>query len=388
MADGIFAVCLYFFPTFRYDKRKNQEVDSMIPFPEVKKNFGFGMMRLPMQGDQVDMDATKEMVDAFLAAGFNYFDTAHPYLSGQSEDAVKICISSRYPREKYLLADKLSGGCFETEADILPLFEKQLQKCGVDYFDFYLMHAMSAARHEKYTQTHAYDIAAQLKAEGKIRHVGMSFHDSAEVLDKILSDRPELEFVQLQLNYADWEDPKVQARQCWEVCRKHNKPIVVMEPVKGGSLVNLPEKAKAGMTASPASYAIRYAAGTEGVFMVLSGMSNQEQMDDNLSYMTNFVPLNEEEQQLISRVRTLYQAQHRIPCTACSYCTDGCPAGIPIPEIFTCMNDKRQGQGEPEKRYGEFENNASACVGCGQCEEVCPQHLKIRELLAEVAKEF
>ena len=360
----------------------------MNPFPEVKKNFGFGMMRLPMIGDKVDMDATKDMVDAFIAAGFNYFDTAHPYLGGQSEDAVNICISSRYPREAFLLADKLSGGCFETEEEILPLFQKQLEKCGVEYFDFYLMHAMSAGRHEKYTQTRAYDIAFELKAQGKIRHVGMSFHDSAEVLDKILTDRPDLEFVQLQLNYVDWEDPNVQARQCWEVCRKHHKPIVVMEPVKGSSLVNLPEKAKEGMTASPASYAIRYAAGTEGVFMVLSGMSSQAQMEDNLSYMTDFVPLSEEEQHLITRVRTLYQAQHRIPCTACRYCTDGCPAGIPIPDVFACMNDKLQNQGEPEKAYAAFESNASACVGCGQCENVCPQHLKIRDLLEEIAGAF
>ena len=357
-------------------------------FPEVKKNFGFGMMRLPMNGEEVDTVTTCAMVDAFLAAGFNYFDTAHPYIGGKSEEAVKTCLSSRYPRESFLLANKLSGFCFQTEEEIRPLFQLQLDKCGVEYFDFYLMHAMSAKRHEMYLQTRAYDIAQELKAEGKIRHVGMSFHDTAEVLDQILTDRPEMEFVQLQLNYVDWEDPKVQSKACLEVCRKHGKPVVVMEPVKGGSLVNLPEKAMELMENKPASYAIRYAAGCEGVFMVLSGMSNQEQMDDNLSFMTEFAPLSDAEQETVTQVRTMYQAQHRIPCTACRYCTDGCPAGIPIPDVFTCMNDKRQEQGEPETAYAAFENKASACVGCGQCENVCPQHLQIRQLLQEVAAVF
>lgn len=358
-------------------------------FPEVKKNFGFGMMRLPMIGEDVDLEQTKKMVDAFLAAGFNYFDTAHPYIQGKSETAIRDCLASRHPREAFLLADKLSGGCFETEEEIRPLFEKQLKCCGVEYFDFYLMHALSAKRHEMYQATRAYDIAQELKAEGKIRHVGMSFHDSAEVLDKILTDRPELEFVQLQFNYVDWEDPRVQSRACYEVCRKHNKPVIVMEPVKGGSLVNLPQKALDMMPSySPAGYAIRYCAGFEGIFMVLSGMSDMAQMEDNLATMTEFVPLSQAEHEMIGKVRTIYHAQHRIPCTACRYCTDGCPAGIPIPDVFACFNDKRRGEGEPDTVYASFENNASACVGCGQCENVCPQHLAIRELLAEVDKAF
>ena len=358
-------------------------------FPEIKKNFGFGMMRLPMIGEDVDTEQTSAMVDAFLAAGFNYFDTAHPYIQGKSELAVRDCLSSRHPRERYLLANKLSGGCFSTEEEIRPLFQSQLEACGVEYFDFYLMHALNAKRHEMYIQTRAYDIAQELKAEGKIRHVGFSFHDSAEVLDKILTDRPELEFVQLQFNYADWEDPRVQSRLCWEVCRKHNKPVIVMEPVKGGSLVNLPPKALELLPkGSPASYAIRYAAGFENIVMVLSGMSNTEQMADNLSFMTDFVPLNDQEHAAIDQVRTLYQAMHKIPCTSCRYCTDGCPAGIPIPDVFTCLNDKRQGVTEADTRYAAFENNAASCVGCGQCEAVCPQHLHIRTLLTEVDKAF
>ena len=358
-------------------------------FPDIKKNFGFGMMRLPMTGDLVDIPATTKMVDAFMEAGFNYFDTAHPYIQGQSETALRECLTSRYPRNSYILANKLSAGCFETQEEIRPLFEKQLRQCGVEYFDFYLMHALSAKRHPMYQETRAYDIAQELKAEGKIRHVGMSFHDSAAVLDQILTDRPELEFVQLQLNYVDMDDPNVQARECYEVCRKHSKPVIVMEPVKGGSLVNLPAKALELMTGgSPASYAIRYTASFENVMMVLSGMSNQEQMEDNISFMKDFQPLTDAEREIIDQVRTLYQAQHKIPCTACRYCTDGCPAGIPIPDVFTCFNDKKQDKADADSRYAAFENNASACVGCGQCEAVCPQHLHIPALLEEVAKVF
>ena len=357
-------------------------------FPEIKKNFGFGMMRLPMAGEDVDIPETNKMVDAFLEAGFNYFDTARPYIKGKSEMAVKECISSRYPRERFLLADKLSASMFASEEEILPYFEYQLETCGVDYFDFYLIHANSAKRHEFYTQTRAYEICQELKAQGKIRHVGMSFHDSAAVLDQILTDRPEMEFVQIQFNYADYEDPNVESRKCYEVCRKHGKPVMIMEPVKGGSLINLPQGALDLMEASPASYAIRYCAGFEGVEMVLSGMSNMEQMADNLAFMTQFQPLSAREHEIVDQIRTYYQAAHKIPCTACRYCVDGCPAGIPIPEIFAWANEKHKKDGNPEKEYADFEINGAACVGCGSCEKECPQHLHIRDLLQEVEKAF
>ena len=358
-------------------------------FPEIKRNFGFGMMRLPMAEDKVDLAMTTDMVDAFLAAGFNYFDTAHPYIQGQSETAIRDCLVKRYPRDSYILTNKLSGSYFEKEEEIRPLIELQLAQCGVEYFDFLLMHAMSAERHEKYLKTRAYDIAQELKGEGKLCHVGISFHDTAEVLDKILTDRPEIEVVQLQMNYVDMDDPRVQGRACYEVCRKHGKPVIVMEPVKGGSLVNLPETATSLMTSSsPASYAIRYVAGFENVMMVLSGMSNMEQMTDNLSYMTDFRPLNQEELAVIDQVRTIYQSEHRVPCTACRYCTDGCPAGIPIPDVFQCFNDSHRGEEGAAAVYAGFANNASACVGCGQCEAVCPQQLQIRQLLKAVEKRF
>ena len=353
-------------------------------FPEIKKNFGFGMMRLPMNGDKVDLETTSRMVDAFLAAGFNYFDTAHPYIQGQSEEAVKACLADRHPREAFLLANKLSPNSFQTEEDIRPLVDLMLEKCGVTYFDFFLMHAMSAERHELYQKTRAYDIAQELKAEGKLRHVGMSFHDSPQVLDKILTDRPELEFVQLQFNYVDYEDPRVASRECYEVCRRHGKPVMVMEPVKGGSLVDLPQEAKALLTGgSPASYAIRFAASFPQMAVVLSGMSSMEQMEDNLSFMTEFQPLTREEHQTITQVRTLYQAQHKIPCTSCSYCVDGCPAGIPIPKIFAAMNQKLTGEGEPEQAYAGFDANGTDCLNCLHCESVCPQHLHIPDLLSK-----
>jgi len=358
-------------------------------FPEVKKNFGFGLMRLPMIGEDVDYEQTSAMVDAFLSAGFNYFDTAHPYIQGLSEAAVKRCLSSRHPREAYLLANKLSFGCFQTEEEIRPLFQQQLDACGVEYFDFYLMHAMSAKRHKIYQDLRAYDIAQELKAEGKIRHVGMSFHDSAEVLDRILTEHPEIEVVQLQFNYVDYLDPKIQSRACYEVARKHGKPVMVMEPVKGGALANLPEEAAALFTGgSPASYAIRYCAGFEGIVMVLSGMSSLEQTRDNIATMSDFQPLTAQEHQMIDRVRTIYPGYKKVPCTACRYCVEDCPAGIDIPAIFACLNDLHQNVEGARERYEAQVVKPDACICCGHCESACPQGLRIRELLKKAAAEF
>ena len=357
-------------------------------FPEIRKNFGFGMMRLPMIGEDVDIAQTTAMVDAFLNAGFNYFDTAHPYIRGKSELAIRECLTSRYPRDRYLLANKLSGGCIEQEADLLPFFQTQLTACGVEYFDFYLLHAVSRQNDGHFKNTHAYEFAQQLKNQGKVRHLGFSFHDSAEFLDQFLTEHPQMEFVQIQFNYADYEDPKVESRKCYEVCRKHGKPVLIMEPVKGGSLINLPQEALALMDASPANYAIRYTAGFEGVVMVLSGMSDMAQMEDNLSFMTDFVPLNDAEHEIIDQVRTLYQAQNRVPCTDCRYCVDGCPVSIPIPTVFALLNQKHAKEGHPEEDYASLSNRADSCIQCGHCETQCPQHLHIRKLLKEAAKAF
>ena len=358
-------------------------------FPEIKKNFGFGCMRFPTVEEAVDVGAVMEMVDYFMEAGFNYFDTARPYHSGASEGVLKTCLTSRYPRESYVLTNKLSPTKFETEEDIRPLFEDQLKQCGVEYFDFYLFHANSAARHERFKSTRAYDIVQELKSEGKIRHVGMSFHDSARVLDKILTERPEIEVVQLQLNYVDWNDTKVQARKCYDVCRKHGKPVLVMEPVKGGTLVNLPEAAmKELKDVSPAELAIRFAASFPDVAMVLSGMSNMAQMVENVSFMKDFKPLTYQEEQLIERIRAIYQAQNRIPCTGCRYCVDGCYGKIDIPKVFACMNDVLEGKEGAEEAYRALERGADRCVGCDMCSHVCPQDLNIRMLINRINERF
>ena len=317
----------------------------MNAFNEVKKNFGFGCMRLPMNGDKVDFDEFTKMVDLFIASGFNYFDTAHGYLDGKSETALAECLVKRYPRDKYILTDKLTGAYFNSESEVRPFFESQLNILGVDYFDFYLMHEQTAERYEKFKRCRAYEQSIEFKKEGKIRHFGLSFHDKAEVLDRILTEYPEVEFVQIQLNYVDIDDPAVQSRKCYEVCRKHGKPVVIMEPVKGGNLVNLPEEGKKVLAdlngGSAASYALRYAAGFDGVFMVLSGMSNLEQMKDNLSFMSDFRPLDETEQAAVRRVSDIFHAQRLIACTGCRYCTAGCPRHISIPDLFSCMNSQK-----------------------------------------------
>ncbi len=363
----------------------------------VKKNFGFGCMRLPMNGEAVDVAETCRMVDAFLNAGFNYFDTAHGYLQGKSETALRECLTGRYPREKYVLTDKLTENFFKTEADIRPFFESQLKACGVDYFDYYLMHAQGAGNYGHFKKCRAYETAFALKAEGRVRHVGVSFHDRAEVLEQILADYPQIEAVQLQFNYVDYDDPAVQSRKCYDVCVQHGKPVIVMEPVKGGNLVSLPQDARAVLDAlhggSPASYALRFAASFPGVKMVLSGMSDLAQMQENISFMADFKPLNEEEMAAVAKVRAIFRGKNLIPCTACRYCTDGCPRHIAIPDLFALMNAKQIYHDWNANFYYSAVHTApgrraSDCVKCGKCEKACPQHLPIRRLLEEVAKEF
>ncbi len=363
---------------------------------KINKNLGFGFMRLPMKNKKVDIPQTIKMVDAFIDNGFNYFDTAHGYLDGKSELALKESLTSRYPRDKYILADKLSNNFFEKQEDIRPLFQKQLDACGVEYFDFYLMHAQTAALFEKYKNCRAYETAFELKTEGKIRHVGLSFHDSAEVLDKILTEYPALEFVQIQFNYLDFDNPAVQSKAVYDVCIKHNKKVIVMEPVKGGNLVNLPDKAKAIFDelkgGSYASYALRFAASFPDIFMVLSGMSNMEQMEDNISSFKEFKPLNDTEMDAVKRVSEVFKSMNLIPCTACRYCTDGCPQKISIPDLFAVMNSKQVYKNWNTNYYYSIhtkdKGKASDCIGCKKCEKICPQHLKIRKLLKAVAKEF
>lgn len=363
----------------------------------VNGKFGFGCMRLPMRGAEVDIDEMNRMVDAFLESGFNYFDTAHGYLEGKSEKALKTCLTDRYDRSRYILTNKLTNFYFQKNEDIRPFFERQLKDCGVSYFDYYLMHAQGAEVYKFFKQCRAYETAFELKEEGKIRHVGISFHDKAEVLEQILTEYPQIEVVQIQFNYMDYEDPAVESRKCYEVCLKYKKPVIVMEPVKGGSLVKLPEEAKevlAGLNGgSPASYAIRFAAGFDGIEMVLSGMSDYAQMQDNLNCMKDFRSLNAAELEAIDKVREIFKSKNLIPCTACRYCVEGCPKKILIPDLFACMNTKQLYHDWNADYYYSVvhtANNgkASECIKCGKCEKACPQHLEIRRLLEEVAEEF
>ena len=362
-------------------------------FEEVKRNFGFGCMRLPMIGEEVDTQEVNRMVDAFIDAGFNYFDTAHGYIDGKSEEAVKTCLTSRYPRDKYILANKLSDWFFEKEEEVLPLFENQLAICGVEYFDFYLFHALNRISYVKHKNLHTFETVSKLHQEGKVRHIAMSFHDTADILDMILTEQPQIEVVQLQINYLDYDDPGVQSKACYDVAVKHGKKVIVMEPVKGGALVNLPDEAVAEFakfgTAAPVSYALRYAASYPEVFMVLSGMGNMDMMQSNIQTMYPFSPLTAEELAATDRVREIIRKYKQIPCTKCKYCAEVCPNQVPIADLFATYNEyalAHVSRLDTKKKLGAFEIKATDCIECGACEGICPQNIAIREKLKMLAK--
>lgn len=352
---------------------------------EETKKLGFGLMRLPHKGLGIDIEQTSRMVDMFLDAGFTYFDTAHVYPG--SEDAIGKALVQRHERSSYTLATKLFAAIALSEKQARQQFETSLKRTGAEYIDYYLMHTLMSNNYRKYEKFHLWDFALEEKAKGRIKHVGFSFHDGPELLEQILDTHPEAEFVQLQINYADWENPHVTSRANYEVARKYGKKIVVMEPVKGGALADPPKEIKKlfdeyNPEASYASWAIRFVASLEGILTVLSGMSNIAQMQDNLSYMKDFKPLNEEERKIIRKAQEIMGRSATIPCTACSYCTKGCPKQIPIPDIFAAMN-KRLGDGQMSESKAAYDEiiskgpGADACVSCGQCESVCPQHISI-----------
>lgn len=365
-------------------------------YPNIKTKFGFGCMRLKLdQNKKVDYDEFSKMIDLFMEKGFTYFDTAHPYLDGQSEIALRECLVKRYPRDSFTITDKLSNGNWNTEKDIRPLFEKQLKCLGTNYLDFYLFHALNKTFFEKYKREHAFEVVKQLKEEGKIKHIGMSFHDSPEVLDQILTEYGNIiEVVQIQYNYLDLDNPNVQSQGCYDVCIKHNKPIIIMEPIKGGTLVNLPEETKAifdRIKISPAQLALRFAASQPQVFMTLSGMGNLKMMEENLSFMKEIKPLTKEENKALQEIVTIMKTKNVIPCTACHYCTKGCPMQIHIPELFEIYNkDIIYNIYQSKDNYYQVALGAlaSSCIHCGQCENVCPQSIKIISELEKVANKY
>ncbi len=370
------------------------------------KKLGFGLMRLPLNdktnaGD-IDVEQVKQMVDRFLERGFTYFDTAWMYCGFQSENATKTALVDRHPRDSYTLATKLHAGYIDSLEDRDRIFNEQLKKTGVTYFDYYLIHGIEASMLPKYEKLDCFRWLLDKKAAGLVKHAGFSFHGSAQLLDEILTKHPEMEFVQLQINYLDWESEWVQSRRCYEVAVKHKKPVIVMEPVKGGTLAKVPKNAKKLFRdrepeLSVPSWAIRFAASLDNVMMVLSGMSTLEQMEDNLSYMEDFRPLTEEEKKLTAQVADIINEKTAIPCTGCSYCTEGCPQKIAIPKYFSLYNEDMREDLEEKgwtANFTQYEiltgrfGKAKDCVECGQCESVCPQHLPIIEKLKEVSAHF
>ncbi|MBR6396995.1 MAG: aldo/keto reductase [Lachnospiraceae bacterium] len=370
-----------------------------------EKKLGFGLMRLPQNSANpadIDLEQLKKMVDLFIEKGFTYFDTAWMYNAFASENAVKEVLTSRHDRESFTLATKLHSSFFDSLEGRDEVFNKQLEKTGAGYFDYYLLHGIEGSMLDKYEKFDCFNWLLDKKAKGLVKHAGFSFHDKPELLDRILTEHPEMEFVQLQINYLDWESEWIKSRECYEVCVKHGKPVIVMEPVKGGTLANIPKKAedlfkeKEPQLSVP-SWAIRFVASLPNVMVVLSGMSNMAQIEDNISYMADFKPLNVEEKKICFEVADIINSQITVPCTACHYCTEGCPMNIAIPEYFSLYNeDMRENLDEKgwTINFSNYDNiaekrgKAGDCIGCGQCESVCPQHLTIIDFLKDVSAHF
>ncbi|MDR3293565.1 MAG: aldo/keto reductase [Clostridiales bacterium] len=364
------------------------------------KKLGFGFMRLPQTDaddwKSIDIPLLKQMVDAFIKKGFTYFDTAYMYHLGVSEDALKQTVVERFPRSSFTVADKSPVWLVERHGDFQKYFDEQCTRLGVDYIDYYMLHALNELTYLSTEKYDGFDFMKRIKAEGKAKHIGLSYHDNAEVLDRILTAHPETDFVQLQINYADWDSESIESRKCYEVAVRHKTPVIVMEPIKGGSLANPPKDVlelfkKHSPNASAASWAIRYAASLDNVFMVLSGMSTPLQLADNIGYMEAFKPLDNEERAIVVKAAKIITENTAIPCTACQYCVENCPQNIPIPKYFSLFNDRKRFENANPIYYSTLTQTfgkASDCIACGQCQKHCPQHIDIIECMKEVSRVF
>ncbi|MBQ4208341.1 MAG: aldo/keto reductase [Clostridia bacterium] len=367
---------------------------------ELKQKLSFGLMRLPLKNKliqtAVDHAVFCEMADAFLAAGYRHFDTSIVYHGGASETAFRDCVAKRHPRDSFTITDKMPMFLIKHKSMLEPTFKKELARCGVEYFDYYWLHSLNAKSYETCEKVGAFEWLEEKKREGRVLHTGFSFHDSAEVLDRILTKHPEVEYVQLQINYLDWEDEKVQSHLCYETARRHGKRIMIMEPVKGGALADVPETVrlmleKADPSLSPAVWALRFAASLEGVDFVLSGMSTQSQLEENTAAFEKMAPLTQEQTALLLRAAEVIRSGIEIPCTACRYCVDACPMELAIPDYFSAFNAY---QGNKKKAAEDFETHAADhgrpgdCIACRACESHCPQNLPIADLMVRVKERF
>ena len=360
---------------------------------------GFGLMRLPEKDGAIDIEQVSQMADAYMEAGFNYFDTAYVYHGGNSEKVVKEAIVKRFPRESFTIATKLPAWFLHSPEDRDKVFEEQLDRCGVDYFDYYLLHSLEDGNnYDTYEKYDCFDWGIKKRDEGKIRHFGFSFHGTPELLVQVLDKHPEIEFVQIQLNYADWDNKIVHSGELYEILRDRNIPMIIMEPAKGGKLANLDDECAEILKAirpdkSIASWAFRYVGSLPGIATILSGMSTPEQMEDNINTFKDFEPLSEEELAAIDKVKEIMNRVELAGCTSCKYCVEGCPMGISIPDVISAVNTKRKFPGDmrPQFFYNglvDRYSHASDCIACGQCEGVCPQHLPIIDLMKEAVEKF